>query len=203
MVTEIKIQLVYRDDQLGDSWRSQFARSPNVQIVNADITSIACDAVVSPANSFGFMDGGLDNALSERFGWDLQTRVQHEIQARPERELLVGQSIVVSTHDSDIPWLIVAPTMRVPMSFNIASSINAYLAMKAILIAATTHTEIDCVAVPGLCTGVGRMDPETSATQMFAAYNETVGGSPPNFADFGEAQKHQVDLNPDGMIWDY
>ena len=36
-------------------------------------------AVVSPANSFGFMDGGLDYKLSERFGWALQERLQRRL----------------------------------------------------------------------------------------------------------------------------
>ena len=44
--------------------------------IEGDITQIECDAMVSPANSFGFMDGGLDYALSERFGWDLEKRLQ-------------------------------------------------------------------------------------------------------------------------------
>lgn len=47
------------------------------------------------------------------------------------------------------------------------------------------------------------MPPQTAARQMFAAYNEMILGNQPTFADFGEAQKHQIDLNPDGMIWDY
>ena len=29
------------------------------------------DAIVSPANSFGFMDGGIDMVYSKRFGWQM------------------------------------------------------------------------------------------------------------------------------------
>ena len=29
------------------------------------------DAIVSPANSFGFMDGGIDYCYSEHFGWQM------------------------------------------------------------------------------------------------------------------------------------
>ncbi|HUG67037.1 MAG TPA: macro domain-containing protein [Pirellulaceae bacterium] len=199
----MQILLVYRDDALGDAWRSHFHERPDVQIVQDDITTLTCNAVVSPANPFGFMDGGLDAALSERFGWNLQTDLQQQIQQLRERELLVGKALVIPTNDSRIPWLIAAPTMRVPMSFNIATSINAYLAMKAILIAVQTHPEIDTVAIPGLCTGVGRMPPQTASKQMSAAYNEVVRGNRPQFADFGDAQKQQIELNPDGLIWDY
>lgn len=199
----MQIYLIYRDDALGDAWRSHFDDQPVVKTVNGDITTSTCDAIVSPANSFGFMDGGLDLALSERFGWDLQTSLQKRILQLPEQEILVGKAIVIETNDSVVPWLIVAPTMRVPMSFNIATSVNAYLAMKAILIAAQRHPSINSVAIPGLCTGVGRMPPRTAAKQMFVAYDEIVGGNRTAFADFGEAQKHQAELNPDGLIWDF
>lgn len=198
----MKIYLAYRDEPLGDAWRESFDGQA-VEIVEQDITTLECDAVVSPANSFGFMDGGLDWALSDRFGWDLQDKLQAQIKALPERELLIGRTLVLPTGDPSIPWLISAPTMRVPMSFNIATSVNAYLAMKAILVAAMAHDEIDSVTIPGLCTGVGRMPPTTSAHQMFAAYDEIVLGNAPKLDDFGDAQRHQNSLNPQGMIWDF
>lgn len=160
----MKIVLCYRDEPLGDAWREAFAKIPEVEITATDICRYPADAVVSPANSFGFMDGGLDLLLSRRFGWDLQKGVQAAIQARPMRELLVGEAIVVPTEDAAIPWLICAPTLRVPMP--IRSSVNAYLAMKAILIAARDHqpaNTIQILAVPGLGTGVGELAPELAA----------------------------------------
>jgi O-acetyl-ADP-ribose deacetylase (regulator of RNase III) len=56
------------------------------------------------------------------------------IKELPEGELLVGQAMVLETGDRQIPFLISAPTMRIPTNFNIDTSVNAYLAMKAILI---------------------------------------------------------------------
>jgi hypothetical protein len=46
--------------------------------------------------------------------------------------------------------------------------------MKAILLAAAKDERINSVAIPGLCTGVGRMQPIISARQMFLAYEEVV-----------------------------
>jgi len=46
--------------------------------------------------------------------------------------------------------------------------------MKAILLAAGKDERINSVAIPGLCTGVGRMQPIISARQMFLAYEEVV-----------------------------
>lgn len=187
--------------KLLDAWTNFFGKEENVKIVEGDITKLQCDAMVSPANSFGFMDGGLDYALSERFGWDLEKRLQKQIKGLPEGELLVGQAIVLETGDKEVPFLISAPTMRIPTNFNIDTSVNAYLAMKAILIKAKTDDRISSVAIPGLCTGVGRMQPLIAARQMYQAYSEIILGQRMDFSTFGEAQKHHWNINPQGMIW--
>lgn len=189
------------DPALIEAWKAFFSDIPNVVIHEGDITKLKVDAVVSPANSFGFMDGGLDLALSERLGWDLERKLMDRIKALPEGELLVGQAMTLETGDPEIPYLISAPTMRIPTNFNIDTSVNAYLAMKAILIAANKESEIQSVAIPGLCTGTGRMDPKIAARQMFYAFEEIVNGKRMDFEAFGDAQKYQRTLNPTGMIW--
>jgi O-acetyl-ADP-ribose deacetylase (regulator of RNase III) len=68
----MKIILPAISPSLIDAWKEFFNAEEHVTIVEGDITTIECNAVVSPANSFGFMDGGLDYALSVRFGWDLR-----------------------------------------------------------------------------------------------------------------------------------
>lgn len=197
----MKIILTAVDTRLIEAWREFFGEEPNVTIIETDITQLSCDAVVSPANSFGFMDGGLDYALSERFGWGLEKKLQQRIKELPEGELLVGQAMVIETGDDIIPFLISAPTMRVPMNFNIDTSVNAYLAMKAILIKAKNEPEINSVAIPGLCTGVGRMAPMIAARQMYQAYKEIILGQRMDFQTFPDAQKYHWNINPQGMIY--
>ena len=197
----MKIILSGLEQKLIDAWTDFFKDEENVSIVNEDITKIKCDAIVSPANSFGFMDGGLDYALSERFGWDLEQRLQKIIKELSEGELLVGQALLLETGDAEVRFLISAPTMRIPTNFNIDTSVNAYLAMKAILIKAKSNDNISTVAIPGLCTGVGRMQPIIAARQMHLAYKEIILGQKMDFSTFGEAQKYHWNINPQGMIW--
>jgi O-acetyl-ADP-ribose deacetylase (regulator of RNase III) len=180
-----------------------FSGHPDVEIVCEDICRLPCDAIVSPANSFGFMDGGLDHRLSEHFGWDLEKRVQAAIRARPLRELLVGEAIIEPTGNSAIPWLIVAPTMRVPMP--IRTSINAYLAMKAILAIVRDHhheVPIDVVAIPGLGTGIGQLAPELCASQMWQAFQDIAMGLHEYPGSFVDAQKAHLALNRSAMLYD-
>jgi O-acetyl-ADP-ribose deacetylase (regulator of RNase III) len=202
-MSNLRVMLVERKPELVEAWRIHFASRTEVVPVAGDICATSCDAVVSPANSFGFMDGGLDLALSERFGWDLQERVQSLIRQRPLGELLIGEALVVETGDASVPWLLSAPTMRVPM--HISRSVNAYLAMKAVLVACKQHRAeppIRTVAIPGLGTGVGKLSCEVSAFQMWTAYEEVVLGKVAWPADFGDAQKQQLRLNPTGRIYD-
>lgn len=92
-----------------------------------------CDAIVSPANSYGFMDGGIDAVYVEHFGEIIQTRVRESILYDHHGELLVGQATIVETDDRKIPFLIAAPTMRVPMWLG-AETVNPFLAMRAVIL---------------------------------------------------------------------
>lgn len=192
--------LMDTNPKLIDAWRECFDGT-SVQIREGDITRVIVDALVSPANSFGFMDGSLDYAISERLGWGLEKQLQLQIKALPEGELLVGSALILETGDPHIPFLVSAPTMRIPTNFNIDTSINAYLAMKAILIHTGRNSRINSVAIPGLCTGVGRMQPVICARQMRYAYDEIVLGKKQDFDTFAAAQKYHWNLNPQGMIW--
>jgi O-acetyl-ADP-ribose deacetylase (regulator of RNase III) len=151
-------------------WRRHF-RPHRVEVQHGDFFDIAADAYVSPANSHGIMDGGFDLLLRLRFP-GVDVRVQREIDALGGL-LPVGQALVVETDDWDVPYLVCAPTMEVPMA--ISHTRNVYHAMRGLLRAVTAfNTEndgaIQSLAVPGLGTGVGKMHPSAAASQMLEAY---------------------------------
>src|SRR3990172_3177140 len=114
----MEITLVDVSKPLVDAWREEWSGLENVVIRQCSIFDNACDAIVSPANSFGFMNGGLDLFLSEYLGWHVQDRVQEKIQNEFDGELLVGQSLIVPTDNEKFPYLISAPTMRVPLGLS-------------------------------------------------------------------------------------
>jgi O-acetyl-ADP-ribose deacetylase (regulator of RNase III) len=53
--------------------------------------------MVSPANSFGLMDGGIDAAITKYFGKELMQRVQARIMQEYCGEQPVGTAIMVPT----------------------------------------------------------------------------------------------------------
>jgi O-acetyl-ADP-ribose deacetylase (regulator of RNase III) len=162
---------------LADAWRREFAGWPEVEVRAGDLLEISADAYVSPANSYGWMDGGIDLALRDRFGHEIQDAVQERIEALGGR-LPVGEAIVVETGDDEVPYLICAPTMVVPSW--VAETNHAYLAMGALLRAAGDFNQghpgaIETIGIPGLCTGTGGMPPQVAARQMRAAWEEFLG----------------------------
>jgi O-acetyl-ADP-ribose deacetylase (regulator of RNase III) len=129
------------------------------------------------------MDGGFDRAIDRFYDGAAQRAVLDRIADRFYGELPVGMATVIGLRPraARFPFLIVAPTIRVPGGAG--GTINAYLAMRAALAAVLDHNagppaagRIAVVAVPGLCTGVGGMSPDESASQMRAAYDMIVGG---------------------------
>lgn len=169
------IQLILADPkaELCAAWQSAFQGHPEVKVFHGKFENIQeFDCMVSAANSFGLMDGGVDLAISNYFGNTLQLRVQRIIIDNYNGEQPVGTSFIIETNHADHPFLAHTPTMRVPMPID--NTDNVYQAMKAMLQAVksfnTTGERIKTVVCPGLGTATGRVPFEEAARQMALAY---------------------------------
>ncbi len=168
------IILVDVQAELCTAWEKCFHGVPQVSIHHGYFQEVkAYDCLVSPANSFGLMDGGIDLAIRNYFGMKLQYNVQKIIQKEFYGEQPVGTSVIVDTENDDHPFLAHTPTMRVPM--DISEMDNVYNAMFAMLRAVanfnkTAKFRIDSVLCPGLGTATGKVSPEEAARQMSMAY---------------------------------
>lgn len=200
----MQIILTALERDLADAWERHCGDLPDVSVYRGSILDLSVDAIVSPANSFGFMDGGIDLRYSHHFGWQVQERLQELIRTRHCGELLVGAAEIVETGNIRIPFVIAAPTMRVPMILR--DTVNPYLAARAVFLliqdgvipagewAGTRVGEyVTSVAFPGLGTGVGQMDPNICARQVRAAIEEFVLGRGHFPRTWAEAQeRHQL-----------
>ena len=172
----MQIVLAAVDDDLVRAWVSTCGKMESVKIHRGSIFDVKCDAIVSPGNSFGFMEGGLNLEISEFFGGQVLERLQKLIQTRHHGELLVGLAEVVDTDHAKIPYLIAAPIMRVPTVLR--ETVNVYLATRAILTLVKFGTVpdgtpvkhiIETIAIPGMGTGKGKVPPHICANQMKVA----------------------------------
>jgi O-acetyl-ADP-ribose deacetylase (regulator of RNase III) len=182
---EVTMEIYLRDRNpvLVDRWEEIFEECPEVHVSCGDIFEegehLNVEAIVSPANSFGFMDGGIDFIYSEYFGWGIGDVLREYLWQNHGGELLVGQAVMIDmrqTNQKDpkvqkridrIPYLISAPTMRVPM--DVSHTVNAYLAFIASLRLAEKNG-IKSLLCPGLGTAVGKMPYDICAVQMYEAY---------------------------------
>ncbi|MDR2410169.1 MAG: macro domain-containing protein [Bacteroidales bacterium] len=186
----VKIFLRDLSKEVTDAWNIAFDGYPDIEISCGNIFDLKADSIVSPANSFGFMDGGIDLAYSRYFGWDLQKKLQEIIRDEYFGELPVGNAVIVETKNKEIKYLISAPTMRVPQ--DISGTVNAYLAFRAALIAVKKFNKkmnnaIESVLCPGLGTLSGSMPPTICAVQMRKAYDSILKGIPTFPSDLSEA----------------
>ena len=181
----MKIILSGIEKDLIKSWNKFCSDLDFVEVRECSILDVECDAVVSPANSFGFMDGGIDYVYSQFFGWHVQERLKYLIQTEHHGELLVGQSEIVNTDHPKIPYLISSPTMRVPTILK--DSVNPYLATRGTLLLVKNgvfkegslkgkliSNTVETIAFPGLGTGVGDVHPDICALQMRIAFEDVI-----------------------------
>ncbi len=169
-----KLILVAPKVELCRSWESYFQGLPNIEIVQGYFQNLSnFDCMVSAANSFGLMDGGVDLAIIDFFGQKLMQSVQANILQKYLGEQPVGTSMIIKTEHPKHPFIAHTPTMRLPMQ--ISHTDNVYVAMWAMLLAVREHNQnnaqaIEIVACPGLGTATGKMPFSEAAQQMALAY---------------------------------
>jgi O-acetyl-ADP-ribose deacetylase (regulator of RNase III) len=165
----VTLHFVDTNPDLVEELHRAFALIPDVACAYGDILAVARNAIVLPANSYGFMDGGIDAEYAKFFGPAVQATVQETISRRPEGYLPVGASLLIRTGHQRIPFLIVAPTMHLPEE---VLPKNCYRAMRAVFRVVDECDLAGDIFCPGLATGIGKVQPKEAAAEMFRAYDD-------------------------------
>jgi O-acetyl-ADP-ribose deacetylase (regulator of RNase III) len=173
------IQLVDNNEALVDEWNKLFKDCSDVTTHYDNFFNVPTDCFVSPANSYGFLDGGIDNAIRIHYNdknIDIQEIVHKNILSHHYGELLVGQAMYLNLNYmfgyNGVPDLIIAPTMRVPMKLP-EDTINVYLCMRGILLTIKKGTDrATKFSISGLGTGIGKVPYDICAKQMKQAYDD-------------------------------
>jgi O-acetyl-ADP-ribose deacetylase (regulator of RNase III) len=191
--TEFEVTLIDPNPALCEQFQVYFRDFNSVSVVCDVFQSLpAYDCMVSAANSFGLMDGGVDLAIVNFFGIELMDRVQDHILNHFRGEQPIGTSFIVSTGHERHPFLAHTPTMRVPM--RISATDNVYQSMWAMLLAVWKHNQhsdrkINHIACPGLGTATGGVPAQSAARQMSLAYRNFL--SPPEAISWPYATTRQ------------
>lgn len=137
-----------------------------ISATSCSIDSEPVDAVVSPANSFGNMMGGIDLYYNNHMFDSVDSKVQDKIKSE-YGELKVGYACSVKTGNKDFPLLIVSPTMMIPRP--ISDFRDVYLACFAAIKEAQLQN-VKTLAFPGMGTLTGAVPYEVFGQCLSLAF---------------------------------
>ena len=204
-----KIDIVFVDRQ--QKWNKTCKRVQNnmnykfknrLSYMRGDIREIRASyndsenyAFVSPANSFGWMDGGIDmvytnmfngvgeavreviNAQSPYMCTNEHDFVTYRTKSDKNRMIPVGSGLIVPIPNKQNVYMISVPTMVVPR--DVKSSQNAYYATLAAMRVLDKYNKtkkdkdkIRCIYIPGMATGCGKMPFPQAIRQMMTAIKD-------------------------------
>jgi O-acetyl-ADP-ribose deacetylase (regulator of RNase III) len=170
----VKVVLVDINPKIIAAWRSSFEGNPEVEIVHGSMLDQPVSAWVTPTNSAGRMDGGLDLVIKNFLGGKIEHVVQGQIKRLHQGAMPVGHAVCAPTERPQPRYLISTPTM-VSSNEDISASMNVALACAAFQAVHIQNTDepgsIRSVALPGLGAQTGRVPPEICADLMWTAYD--------------------------------
>ena len=170
-MNDLKIYLLDINKEMTDTWQRFFKDVPNIEIHNTDFNTFMkahedVEAIVSPANSFGLMDGGYDKAIIDYLGPNAQTNVLTMLNLIYYGEQPVGTCLAVPFWKYTI---LHTPTMRTPGK--ILDRTVIYSCMRSVLMTCM-KAKIKSVVIPAFGGCTGEMDKREIANMMRLAYKQ-------------------------------
>jgi O-acetyl-ADP-ribose deacetylase (regulator of RNase III) len=171
----VRVILVDVNPKMVAAWKATFEENPEVDVLSGSMLDQQVSAWVTPTNSKGSMDGGLDAVIKKHLGAKIESAVQKEIARLHNGSMRVGFATCVET-GRDMPrYLISTPTMAAS-SEDISDTLNVALACCAAF--QSVHMQnarlpgsIRAIALPGLGAATGKVPVEICADLMWTAYN--------------------------------
>ncbi|GGP45115.1 hypothetical protein GCM10010214_17570 [Streptomyces abikoensis] len=170
----LKVVLTDINASVVEAWRAAFADTPGIEIRKGSILDEKADAWVTPTNSRGRMDGGVDAAIKRYLGAGIQLRVQRAIRDRFAGSLPVGGAVCVPSGAVHPKFLISTPTME-HSAQNVSETLNVALACAAAFQAIHQQNEkapgsIESVALVGMGAHTGRVPARVCANLMWTGH---------------------------------
>lgn len=165
----MKIYLLDTNKNMTDAWQQYFKDIEEVEIVNEYFSAFMDShpdiiGIVSPANSFGLMDGGYDKAIIDYLGLNAQANVLTMLDINYKGYQPVGTCLAVPFGKYII---LHTPTMRTPEP--IIDSRVIYDCMRSCLLKAIA-LKCEVVVVPAFGGLTGRVPYDKVAKMMYLAY---------------------------------
>ncbi|HDQ22984.1 MAG TPA: macro domain-containing protein [Candidatus Uhrbacteria bacterium] len=129
----------------------------DIQIQKGDITKVQADAIVNPANSFGWMGGGSAKAIKNAGGRE----IEDEVIAKSPLE--IGKPVSTKVGNLNYKAIIHSPTVESPndkaLPYNVAMATRGALEL-------ADDMKFSVIAMPGMGTGIGGFPKKNAAKVM-------------------------------------
>ncbi|GIJ51455.1 hypothetical protein Val02_83410 [Virgisporangium aliadipatigenens] len=174
MKRQLRVVLADIDTEVVRAWLTAFADEAGVDVHKGSILDEQVDAWVTPTNSAGRMDSGVDAVVRRHLGAGIQLRVQRAIRMQFGGTLPIGSALCVSSGAANPRYLISTPTTVHPGQ-DVGGPLSVALACAAAFQAihlqnAKVPGSVRSVALVGLGAGTGRVPPRVCAELMRAGY---------------------------------
>ena len=172
----------------------------NVNVYNCDFREISgYDCIVSPGNSHGIMDGGMDLAISRYFD-DRDTfikNIQSQLKTKFNLKQAPGTATILITGFDKCKYLLHVPTMLIPS--RITHKEILYWCIYNMLHKVYKHNlkkdDIHTVCMSGLGTGAGRVQYDQFIKLFKLAYDHYIHNISLDYIDWNTANIQYVELN--------
>ena len=163
----MKLTLFDHNPSLCEAWKVEFNGYEDVRVSCCELRDLpAHGCLVTAGNSYGIMNGGIDLAVRDMFGIELQDALQWGIVQHYGGRLPVGVALSFETGNPKFPKLLYLPTMECPKQITTGDVYHLfYVLMYSI------YNE-DTVACPGIGTGAGGIGAEDAARMIREAWDE-------------------------------
>ena len=167
----MKIYIIERNKDKFKYLVPYFDNLEDITLVNTDFSTFMkttdVECIVSPANSYGIMNGGYDRAITNYYGTFIQNKVQEYILDNYHGEQPIGTSFIIDINEKH--KLIHTPTMRVPEK--IKDELVIYQCMRTTLLLAK-EKNIESILIPMFGGMTGGVDANVIARMMRYAYDQ-------------------------------
>ena len=170
------IYLLDTNKNMVKAWNKAFKEDKEIKVVEDNFihfmntNDVKC--IVSPANSYGIMNGGYDLAIIDYFGESLQKEVQKKIKQDFYGEQPIGTAISVNIPGSKTNQVLIhVPTMQTPKP--VKDDNIVYQCMRVALMEAL-KLKVKSIAIPAFGGGTGNLSANVIAKRMEEAYEQII-----------------------------
>jgi len=130
-----------------------------------DIRDLDAEALVNPANSYGFMGGGVALSIKRNGGANIET------EAISKAPIPIGDAIITSAGNLKAKYIVHAPTMEEPAQ---PTNLESIAKATSAALKKASDLDISSIAFPGMGTGVGKVPRNDAALIMLKAIKKFI-----------------------------